>query len=878
MLVAFAVMLLSPIAANASVADQVNSQAESLAQATETPPEVTEEPLAEETEEPVIEETEVPLPTEEPVNELLGSIEIDYWECDAGYDIMNADLENLFQDCAGVDGVEFTVNTSDGGTASQLTGEFGDSHVSFTELPTGATTIAQVNPPGDIYVICNGIVQHGGPETGDTLLVVNANENSVLWNLLDDEIVFCSWIIVPEMDGTEVATETATEVPGTETATETPGTETATETPDGEGNSVTVYKWDCPEDTAYGMSIDEYSAACDTEHLNIPITLTDANGDRATTTQANGTQWDDVVPEDGAIHIAEQIPDGYGDPVVFCAPLDVDTFSLVPSAGGMVSLTEFGQDTPWSLQCNWYNIPGHDNTVTVYKWDCPEGTQYGQDMDYYGAECATEHLNIPISLVDANGEHATTTQANGTQWNNVTIGQEGELQIIEEIPDGYGDPVVYCWTNDGDPALVESANGFVVPKPASEDGHFDYYCNWYNIPENGSSITITKYECPEGTTYDHDDGWYQENCTAYHEGIDFKLTHSEGVEFDTTGADGMAGWGDVPLGPFSIQEHLPYEYDEPVVICGFTAMVDGAILDGFPQRVESPGGYVEFEFEYPGTDYFCDWYNIPGGPGEITIYKYTCPEGYDLYAWDANPTEDCTEKTDGIEYTLVDEDPGTVDLQSSTGDAIDGAVNFGSLAPGPYTVIETVPADTEYVFVLDCYGQDRGALRPYPLSMGDTLDINVGAGESIECYWYNVPGYDPDYGRITVYKYECSTKTYVSDVDCEVYEDGQGFDLVQWDGDSWEYVDTKTTDGAGKAMWINVESGEYWLDEHDGDRCHIASEQMSDDGNWINVYDNQETVVRVYNCSDTPGKPGKTPTKYPNTGVPSIVEPWRETP
>ncbi|MBA2775659.1 MAG: class F sortase [Chloroflexia bacterium] len=589
------------------------------------------------------------------------------------------------------------------------------------------TTVTQTTPFAETYVTCSGIVQNGGPETGEISMTVT--NGAIEWNLLDDEVVFCNWFV----------------------------------------------------------------------------------------------------------------------------------------GQGLAPATPTGAD---------------DNTVTVYKWECPVGTTYGMDQDYYGAECATEHLNIPIALVDANGEHATTTQANGTQWNNVTIGPVGELQIIEEIPDGFGDPVVFCWSNDGDPVLVPSVNGFVIPQPDLLEERFDYYCNWYNLPGDGSTIVVTKWECPEGTAYDQDPEWYEANCTVLMEDIDFKLTHSEGVEYQTTGAEGMVEWGNVPIGPFSILEHIPPEYEEPVVICGFTAFQNGAILDGFPQRVDTPGGYFEAEFTIPATSYFCNWYNIPGGPGEITVIKYTCPEGYDLNAFRAEPMEDCTELTNGVNFTLIDDDPGTVDLQTMTGDSIDGAVYFGGLEPGPYTIIETVPADTWYVFVLDCYGQRMGELRPYPLEFGDTLDLHLSAGESIVCYWYNVPEWDPEFGRLTVYKLDCSTLTYVSDVDCEVYEGGKDFDLVFWNGSAWEHADTQTTDGFGKIMWFNLTPGEYWVDELGDDWCFMKSEQLSDDGNWLNVYDNQETVVVVYNCGGKdPGTPGKTPTKYPDTGVgPDQSGPLQELP
>jgi len=170
------------------------------------------------------------------------------------------------------------------------------------------------------------------------------------------------------------------------------------------------------------------------------------------------------------------------------------------------------------------------------------------------------------------------------------------------------------------------------------------------------------------------------------------------------------------------------------------------------------------------------------------------------------------------------------------------------------------------VFVLDCYGQWQGQLRPYPLSLGDTLNVSVHAGESVTCYWYNVP-HTPK-GKITVYKYMCSTPTYVSDVDCEIYEGGATFDLVMWNGSNWVKVDTKTTNAGGMITWGGIDPGQYWLDEHDQDWCRMNSPQISDDGNWINVYDSKETVINVYNCGGKPGKPGKTPTKYPNTGVP----------
>ncbi len=201
-------------------------------------------------------------------------------------------------------------------------------------------------------------------------------------------------------------------------------------------------------------------------------------------------------------------------------------------------------------------------------------------------------------------------------------------------------------------------------------------------------------------------------------------------------------------------------------------------------------------------------------------------------------------------------------------------MQFGGLEPGAYTVTEVIPEGTAFAFVWDCYGQRMGELRPTPLMVGDTLPIEVGAGESIICHWLNVPE-DP-YGTLTVIKFECSTQTFISEVDCEVYEGGQTFDLAQWNGSAWQVIATNTTDGWGRYTWYGLDPGEYWVAEQGRDWCSMTSTNLSDDGNWLNVYENNETVVKVYNCTGKPGKPGKTPTKYPNTGIPAIVrEDWR---
>ncbi len=794
----------------------------------------------------------------EPVGELVGAIEIEYRECADGYTFLDAmdedQLDQMLQECDQVNDVEFTIDQGGPDGNSQLTGFYGDSHVSFLEVPTGMRTVTQTVPSANTYVTCQGIVSNGGPETG--LMEMTVSNGSIQWNLIDEEIVYCDWFVMGDGGVIEPENEQV--------------------------GSLNINYWECPATIDFAtISDDGLATECTDSRNGVVFGVTNGTFSE---TQSTGDINDGVVAfgevPTGTVSVKQLTPPQ--QLIVICQ-------GIVSNGGPETAIMRMPitQATiEWNLlddevvYCDWYVIPLVEGVaqVAINKHACPEGFDaYNADIYELAANCHEDPGTVAFNVTSGayNQDANATGGGNYAEFADVPT---GSIAVTEDVPDGYAEPIVYCKIqaypslDDVVPTHRVQLNGGNSFTRVVGDSQL-LWCDVFNVLEDHSTVTVNKFHCPEGTGYEEDDAWYQENCTEYHEGVQFKLTHDDGDVFGITDGNGQVMWDGVPMGPFSIQEYIPGGYGDPVVICGMTAMVNGAIADGFPRRVEAPGGYLEAEIGLPNTDYFCFWYNIPAGPGEITIFKYICPEGYDVDAWDADPTEDCTEGTNGVTFTLNGMGYAS---QSDTGDRVQYAVYFGGLEPGPYTVTESVPVNTQYAFVWDCYGQRMGELRPTPLSMGDTLDIDVGAGESISCYWYNVPRFDPEYGRITVYKYECGTATFVSEVDCERYEGGQEFDLVWWNGDAWEYADTRTTDGAGKILWINVPPGEYWLDEQGADWCHMTSEQLSDDGNWLNVYDDQETVVKVFNCTSEPGKPGKTPTKYPNTGIPTREE-WRLT-
>lgn len=68
-------------------------------------------------------------------------------------------------------------------------------------------------------------------------------------------------------------------------------------------------------------------------------------------------------------------------------------------------------------------------------------------------------------------------------------------------------------------------------------------------------------------------------------------------------------------------------------------------------------------------------------PASLTIVAFTCEPGYDPFATDADPAQDCSEPTDGVPFALTGD--GT-DMTRSAGDDGSATVLFQELEPGVY--------------------------------------------------------------------------------------------------------------------------------------------------------------------------------------------------
>ena len=461
---------------------------------------------------------------------------------------------------------------------------------------------------------------------------------------------------------------------------------------------------------------------------------------------------------------------------------------------------------------------------------------------------------------------------------------EGTAIYEKNVPDG-GISIIFC---DGYTEAEGGPSNWENFETIENQMFYDFgeapmlYCDWFNqVPDDMSgsvTVIINKHGCPMGYDASAEDFYdLAANCHEAADGIEFGI--SDGATEVATGATGSAfpngvQFDNLPAGPYAIYEKNVPAGVSSVVFCDTYLLADGG-PSSFAKMLQNPANQI-FEVIAENETLYCDWFNVyemtgtpeatPGGYGDVTIYKWLCPGGYDPNAPGSDPAASCTEPVNGVTFTM--DRPGKDPLQSTTGDSMPGAVSFGGQDAGDYTITESLPDGFASAFVWDCAGGGTGWVHPTPLSVGTSLTLTVAGGDMIVCNWYNVPEMDPNYGDMTVYKYVCSGPAYTSDIDCETYEHGMAFDLLTWDGSGWAVIDTETTNASGTIAWDNLEVGSYAIDELDAEPCHVEMSETDAEGNAV-VYPGQETVVKVYNCTAPGATPqsGKTPVKYPNTGV-----------
>ena len=766
------------------------------------------------------------------------SLTIYKWECPEGIDTTSTDPSYFSGECA-TQMADVPFHITDGNTTVDTTSDIDGRQIdNLVPDSSGNITITEDIPSGYTTPVVFCAALNADQETQYTV-----TSGSVTVPAPVDDDLHCSWYNVPSS---------------------------------GYGD-VYVYKWGCPEDAQPTADITWLSTNCTTPRNGVTFVLDTPSVDIQTNTGDRGAGWEGIAAmegvETGTYPLSETYdPDGYILVAVYCATTDsgsgVSVGDLMPVTLNGNSIDAHVQDGK-ALYCYWYNAPTTENTVHVTKWECPEGYDAtGKSISDLQNDCMTRVQNVDFSLATTAGTTSQTTDIDGeTKFVAVPTGM---ITLSESIPTGYSPyPIVVC----GGTVYFDGAIGDFFPSFVSapggqwtfdmSGGQWTIHCDFYNIPQTPSTVEIYKWQCPEGVEPQPNAQWYEDNCTTYMDGVDFTLTDIVGPRTLTT-SGGIVTFNDVATGPIQIAETIPSGYsNQPFIVCQFT-YPDGSMTGKYsPTPVN---GVYNTTIDVPGSYFRCDWYNVPVGPGEITVYKWTCPEGYDRTAWGANPMVDCTQATNGITFRLI-QNPPDVLSQSDTGDSIPGAVYFGGLEPDSYILNEILTPDQsanlKEAFIWQCYGLTTSSVQPYPLNVGQIFQFNIVGDDHIVCHWFNVP--KTTYGSMTVSKFNCTTEKYVADVYCYTNQTGQEFNLQKWDGSNWNTIASGKTDVNGKLSFPNLDEGDYRLVEPNTQACLMKSSYITPNNN-IGVKKGEDTTVYVYNCK-TPPPDTKTPTKYPNTGV-----------
>jgi hypothetical protein len=704
--------------------------------------------------------------------------------------------------------IEFThyaVDASDVGVSETKLTEI-DGSVYFVQESPGSATLAEtiVGGFGEPIVYCSKVVGAGSP-LGQTYDYYQTIDGYLTTELLAGDQLVCDWYNVPVPTGTV---------------------------------RVIVIKYACPSEfDAYSADRAALVTNCTEYQDGVPYSVSDGGSinETALTGNLDAGVADFTGLDNGEYVVSEDVPDGYGLPVVWCGvgagtqpnPADFIEYELYDDSAAIFQVLT-GDDV---LQCDWYNVPAEDPAdIYITKYLCedyltPESVDWAALIQ--ACPAGGSGWTFGLNDGDAQVESMATDQAGMVTFN----AGPGTYSIVEDVPTGYVAPIVYCTikAQPGDPVNwvsyeIFDANQIQAVLAEGES----LICNWFNIPaEAGSGIYVTKHVCPvDFEAYASEwDGLIQ-NCPAATTEWEFSVVDGASyADTQVTGAGGIAAFQIPGAGIYGIGETIQDGFGAPRVFCT-VKQGSGDPVDWVEQEVFQD--YTINHLLNEGESLFCDWFNIPAEDetdGSMLIRKFACPDDYDAYnATHFDLASACPDAQNGVTFLLNDGDQLT--LSGVTGDAGDGAVEFANLpTPGAYAIVEQKP---------DGYGDPvvyckdpidpNGDWAKSTVSDGNQILEILEAGRVLMCDWFNVPSEaNTDDGDVTVIKYDCPAypgfDPYLAELaqleaECATLANGVQFDLYQV---SLDQTDSRVTgDGVedGVAFWDNVGSGGVFLAEH----------------------------------------------------------------
>lgn len=594
----------------------------------------------------------------EPVAASTATLDVHLVACPPGYPTDGA----LYDDCHanGIDGVPVRVVHADGSSsavATTLPVSPGPGVATFTALPAGVTTVSADVPAGSTVVVyCS--------DASDTPVdaLFEDGSGSFTVDLVAGSVVTCDWYDI---------------APAVEPAVETSSLEFhALRCPAGMDPGSDLYGF-CHESGLSGVTFDLVGPAESTASQTTTVPVSPGPGVAVFPDLSAGTytaSWRGFDPN--------------ATLVVYCSLADADDAVPFTTVGADSIVLDLPAGT--GVVCDWYDIPQADasTTLQVTKYRCPVGMQANEatTLGEFQQMCVPTMDGIDFTLAPLGQQGSVLTT--GTAGPGTVLFQglpNGIYSLTEEIPGDFNTPWAFCgveggvlepytWIRGGQPLALDATAGPAI-------------CLWFNIPADvgaPSSVTVTSYLCPPGTTGDYD-----ARCGSAPLPETILVLEQRGI-FDgevTTGVDGVATFDELGSGPFTLTAFPPSGVNVAVYVVSCTANQTAFAFD-YDDRTG-----MRIRFELPsGTDVSCRWYNVPpavpsvtpsDGGGSITVYKFVClGKSVTAYNWET----DCVVESAPVGFSLKTAAGRPIAVGTT---AANGQLTFTNLANGAYRLDET---------------------------------------------------------------------------------------------------------------------------------------------------------------------------------------------
>lgn len=191
--------------------------------------------------------------------------------------------------------------------------------------------------------------------------------------------------------------------------------------------------------------------------------------------------------EDGAGGVEAGDPAPQPTPVVIDVDPEVEENpSIDPPAGGI----DVEPENP-TIDLNGLPILLPDGPfISIVKSQCPEGFDaYAADQYELAYNCNVTQSGVKFLVSDGGSKvfQRTTDQNGAVEFSYLPV---GPLSVVEQVPAGYGEPVVYCKSfilvkgnvleTPWERMTIDAGNQFFHVYDVAES----LYCTWYNVPSS----------------------------------------------------------------------------------------------------------------------------------------------------------------------------------------------------------------------------------------------------------------------------------------------------------------------------------------------------------------------------------------------------------